>query len=55
LDRRLDQALVWDFWLRNYRMTPDEADAKLPYWMPEALMIVCAARADAERDAAARD
>jgi hypothetical protein len=51
----LDEALIWDHFLRTYGRTPEELKAVSPYWMPECLLIVGAARADAERDAAARD
>lgn len=54
LDRQLETALVWDFWLRTYHMTPDEAEARLPYWMPRALMIVSAAMKEAESEARAK-
>ena len=55
LDHHLDQALLWDHCLRTWGRTPEELKALGPYWLTECLLIVSAARADAERDAAAKD
>ena len=55
LDRHLDEALIWDYFLRTYHRTPDEIKEQTPWWMPECLLIIGAARADAEREARDRE
>lgn len=51
LDRRLDEALIWDYCLRTYGRTPTELEEITPHWMPECLTIIGITRAEVQQEA----
>lgn len=55
LDRHLEEALTWDYFLRTYGRTPKELEEVSPYWMMECFGIIGAVRAEIQQEAQADD